>query len=166
MMPAASQRPRIARGDGRLRAVVAVPAIVSPLKGVPNAAWDKFVREHCTQPLGFKSKAGMLGCFEMHPKRLADIGVMVGVAQSSGIWAGAFKPPMTEAEFLASYVAQFDAFLKSIEAYDAGHVNRDDMTRSGALTILHRAGTGGLKGWHKRKVKDTVELFTRCNGLF
>lgn len=165
----------IARGDEP--ALRATPPLRSPLKGVADAAWTAFVRACATQELGTVSSSNGYGYFEMKPRRLADLGLMSDLRSTiryigdkeHRVWEGDFVAPLTADLFLGNPIVQFNAFATSIEKYDAilaDEPSPPDLSRSGQLAILHRAGPGGLRSWTKHQFPSTVELVQRANGIF
>ena len=164
---------RIARGGAR----IAAAPLPSPIPGVAAEAWTRFVRALRQADPGAISPQGFLGCFEIHPRRLAELGdlgdgfrVATAARDEGGVWRCDFACG-TQAGFLASFIAQYAALVKSVRGH-YGEVARGavaipaGVTLSGALAILHRAGRGGLAGWTKRKLPETAALFDRANGIF
>lgn len=159
----------IARGDAP--SPRAIPPIHSPLSGVPDAAWTRLVCTLETAPLRHISESNGLGCYEMRPRRLGDLGLMTDLhiarRGKRQIWEGTFVPPLTQIAFLANPILQYSALAESIARYD---VNLNDLpegvSRSGALAILHRAGPSGLTSWMRTRIPSTERLFERTNEIF
>lgn len=165
----------IARGD--MPAFRDVPPLPSPLDGVSDGAWTVFVRTCATQSLNAVTPSNGYGYFELKPRRLADIGLMENLrslqrridGNDHRVWEGDFAPPLTAESFLANPLFQFNAFATSIEQYDKvldSEPSPPDISRSGKLAILHRAGPNGLRSWTKHQFPGTVELVRRANGIF
>lgn len=163
----------VARGDAPPQSW---PLLRSQLPGVSDDAWTRFVRALETQPLDAVTGSGSLGCYEMRPKSLVDLGLMANLRTStSGALEGDFFLPLTQRRFLASPVAQFNALCDILERFDAdiGRKGVLGLSRSGALAVLHRAGRGGLKHWggkkrwgSKVKHESTLALVTAVEGIF
>ena len=161
----------VARGDApaaRLRP--------SPLAGVSDEAWTRFVRALQVAALGAVTTARghVLGCYEMRPLRLGDIGVMRGLraetVNGARIWHGDFVPPIPTLEaFLASRDAQYDALVRSTVLYDAdiapGGAPKE-LGRAGGLAVLHRAGPKALASWGRRTLPAAAEFAHRAQGIF
>lgn len=166
----------VARGDALVD--VDATALSSPLQGVTDEAWSRFVRASITAPLTAVSKSNALGMFELTPRRLTDLGLVCalrrGRSPSDGrtIWVARFVPPMTAHRFLRSPRAQYNAFCVSIVDYAKvirdGKIVRDaTMSLSGALAILHRAGPSGLARWTEgARHEVTVAAYERAAGAF
>jgi hypothetical protein len=151
----------------------------SPLPGVADAAWTRFVCVCATAPIRHVSASNAYGMFEMFPRRLADFGLMTNLSRtrsSSGrvVWKGDFVPPLTTERFLLSPRAQYRAFCLSIVDY-AEQMARGDikvsaavgLTMSGVLALLHRSGPQGVDSWIKGKCFEaTRSLVERAQGVF
>lgn len=160
----------IARGD----VPALTGAIPSPLLYATASQWSNFVRALVVQELRDDTTAGF-GLFALRPRRLEDLGIMTNLRRvgedenGRPLWDGDFILPLTRDRFLMSYLAQYNALVKSVVAHAANATKLPkNMTTSGALAILHHAGgPWGLKSWVKgNRRKDTAELFDRTNGLF
>lgn len=161
----------------------------SQLHGVADETWRKFVHALtiCDEqgadgqlrntPRGFdaRSYAGGYGCFDLRPKRLADLGLMRNVHTEllSGrvICVGDFIAPMTERKFLSSPLAQYNTLLESLRRYDAKLLDvaqnaAQNITRSGSLALLHRLGPNAISKWLSHQERSTLALYNRTNGLF
>lgn len=161
----------VARGDApatRLRP--------SPLAGVSDEAWTRFVRALRVAALDAVTTARghVLGCYEMRPLRLQDIGVMRGLraetVDGARVWRGDFVPPIPTLEaFLASRDAQDDALVRSTVLYDADVARcgaPKELGRAGSLAVLHRAGPKALASWGRRTLPAAAELARRARGIF
>jgi hypothetical protein len=152
----------------------------SPIPEASDEAWTALVCALKTADLRSVSKSNALGMFELRPKRLADLDIVMNLCPTrlpSGRmgWVCDFIPPMTAADFLASAAVQLDTLERSLVDYvtqiRAGLIDApigtDDMTLSGALAVLHRCGPHGLKAWYEgRRFPDTEQLYKAANGVF
>ena len=151
--------------------------VASPLPGVLDTAWEKFLYALDTgAPIGATSPSGGLGSFDLRPRRLAELGLMSKLSYARGapgkreICVGEFVPPMTRERFLSDVMVQNDALIASMVAYDedltTGELVRPEgLSRAGALAILHRGGRGALTKWPEM-FDDTAALVARCEGCF
>lgn len=151
----------------------------SPLPGVTDAAWTRFVYVCATAPARHVSASNAYGMFEMFPRRLADFGLVENLRRTratSGrvVWEGDFVAPLTAELFLSSPRAQYRAFCLSIVDY-AERIARGDikvsaaagLTMSGVLALLHRSGPQGVDSWTKGKCFETTRsLVGRAQGVF
>jgi hypothetical protein len=149
----------------------------SPIAGVDASAWTRFVGAVASAPLISVSESNALGMFEMPPRRLADLGVISKLSRTRSpagrtIWTGVFVPPLTCERFLRSPDMQYRVFCKSMRDYaariESGEIAKDpQMSMSGALAILHRAGPNGLQTWSEGKqFPATQEIYERAAGIF
>lgn len=155
----------------------------SEIRNVSDAAWTNFVLTMKTAQLGSISASNDFGMFEIKARRLVDLGSAKDLRRARSpsnrlVWICEFVPPLTQREFLSSPSAQYDTFIKSTRAYIEGlrdgSVPKPDggfpvgMSLSGALSILHRCGPSGLKGWNDPddRFPNTAALFERTNGIF
>jgi hypothetical protein len=164
-------------------------ALAAQLPGVTSEAWTAFIHALTIgdngKPRGFGivTVSGGFGCFDLRPRRLADLGIMhrlrverVGAPPAEGepdrrrqVFVGDFVAPWTRAKFLASPLAQYNALVDSLQRYDATLSEitlPDGITRSGALAIFHRMGPSGIVKWQERKLEATVAFVKRTNGKF
>ena len=152
------------------------PALRSPLPGVPDRAWATFVFVLETQPLSAISDSNGLGCFEMRPRRLGDLGMMTSLRavrrRSRQVFEGTFVLPLTLERFLRDPLLQYGALRRSLERHDGEDVAKkalpEGVTRAGALALRHRGGPGALSGWAggSPRFPRTEELFLKANGIF
>lgn len=167
--------PAVARGDMLLDDVEVI--LPSQLESVLDADWTKFVQGMMTAKLKEVSLSNCLGMFELSPRRLNDLGLIDGLVRSKSstgrsIWVGVFRPPTTHRMFLLNPKAQYDAFCVSMKDYvdriSTGVISKsDDMSLSGALAILHRAGPRGLDTWaHGERFESTEAAYNRVAGVF
>ena len=142
----------------------------SPLVDVPDEAWDVFLRASSTRKISEVSRSGAIGSFELRPRRLGELGVMVNLRRGpGGIWVGDLAPKY--ANLKVSGGKQREVFEISTKAYDdelsAGTFAKPDgVTRSGAHAILHFGGRGAIESWPERAFLGTRAAFERTNGLF
>ena len=151
------------------------PAVMlpSPIAGVSKEAWTAFMFSQRTQKLSAVSKSNALGCFELKPRRLADLGIIGQTYYLKGpagnmVWTGDFIAPLTPEIFLKSAKHQYIAFADSMKEYAKkldGVSLPEGMSLSGALALLHRCGPSGLKNLSDR-FPDTQAAFDRANGIF
>lgn len=141
----------------------------SVLSGVPDAAWDAFVRAVSSRSIRDVSRGGGIGSFDLRPRRLGEIGVMVNLLRGDrGKWVGDLAPEY--ADLGRDATLQYRVFALSTKLYDAdlveGRIARPEgVSRSGALAVLHCGGKGAIDGW-PRAFKTTRETFDRANDIF
>lgn len=154
--------------------------IPSPLPLVSSTAWSTFVRRMAVASVGAVSDSNALGTFELLPRRLADLGLMRDLKRGRNgkrtVWTGEFVGPMTQDEFLNTLRLQYEAFVASMLDYfsklcdgelDIGSAELSELTISGALAILHRAGPSGLKSWMSgNRFSATEECYNATRGIF
>lgn len=148
----------------------------SELAGVSDAAWAEFVDCMAAAPLSAVSESNALGTFQLMPRRLADFGMVTQLTRSRSpegrtIWVAVFVPPMTCARFLRSFEEQYRAFVRSMRDYndrmESGEIRRGEMSRAGALAVLHRAGPRGLQTWGTGvRFPATEAAHARVAGVF
>ena len=147
----------------------------SPLAGVSDEAWNRFVYAMDVQAMNAVSESGGFGSFDIRPRRLAELGLMTNLrsTRTDGgrqILTGDFVLPLSRERFLSSPVRQYNTFVLSITKYDedieAGKLEvPDGIEHSEALVILHVGGRGALAGWPdvfdstKIRVKRAGRLF-------
>jgi len=152
----------------------------SPLVGVTDVAWNRFLGVMHVQAINAVSTSGGFGCFDLRPRRLAEIRIMRDVklerrsrdedlGGKRAVYVGEFVSSTREA-FLNSFPMQLDAFVKSNRLYDIvlrQELHRPEgVSRSGALAILHRGGKGALATWPEKALEETKALFERANLIF
>lgn len=150
----------------------------SPLANVSDEAWTTFVRVMATAPIDSVSSSNAVGMFEIMPRRLADLGIIKKLKRTTSpegrtVYTGTFCAPLTSAKFLKSAPDQYRVFSSSMSDYTGkitdGTLKKDpDMSLSGALAILHRAGPRGLEIWASdaEKFSSTVAAYDRAKDLF
>jgi hypothetical protein len=147
----------------------------SPLDGIPDEPWTRFVRTMMIAPTSSVSPSNALGAFSFMPRRLVDLNILSTLkrakSKKSGrtIWASTNQLDHARAEkFLKSIALQYRVFVASMKDYASkiasGAVKLpSETTLSGALALCHRAGFAGL-GLHR--FPKTQETFARANGIF
>lgn len=155
----------------------------SEIPGIPDDSWTDFVLAMKTAQPGSISASNAYGMFEIKPKRLADLGLIKNVKckrSTSGrmVWTGEFVSPHTLKSFLKSPKLQYETFCKSMQLYVKGLADGsiprpegglpEELTLSGVLAILHRAGPKGFAKWNDEasRFEDTVALVNKTNGIF
>lgn len=170
-------------GTSRKNLSMLPPPRTNPFVGVPTASWGRFVTIMAVAPRGHVTPRRRLGMFGLDARRLADVGFMtsprkVSVGSEIGVWSGEWVAPLTEAKFLSSTPAQYEAFGRSMRLLvprAAPHVGEvvdgRRATLSGLLAAGHLAGTAGLDGWAtdpavRQRFGATTKNFDRANGIF
>lgn len=125
-----------------------VAALTSPITGVSDDAWRRFVAAMTVRPAVDADGSKGHGCFDLRSRRLAEIGL------------GA---PTT-------FQDAYEAFAKSVAAYiddiGAGRlIVPDGVSRAGALVLLQRGGRGALAKYPDM-FSDTREVFDRAKECF
>jgi hypothetical protein len=150
--------------------------LLSPLEGVPDRAWEAYVRACSVAGVRERTSHGLFGSFAMRARRLGEIGVLECVRRDDrGVWVGDFVPPDTEEGFLASPARQIEVFSDSTRRYDvelsagvaSGAIARPaGASRSGCLAILHCGGIGAIQRFPGGAFASTTRLFQATNNLF
>lgn len=122
------------------------------------------------RPFNARTLAGGYGCFDMRPRRLADLGYMRNIRRGTlagrVVTVGDFIPSvMTEAKFLFDPDAQHDALLESLRRYDRLAMVAG-ASRSGSLALYHRLGPDAPQKWLAHQEPSTLSLYRRTNNLF
>ena len=142
----------------------------SPLEGVHDATWDRFVRAMSTQMIRDISKGGGIGSFDLRPRRLGELGVLSNMRRDENRrWVGDFVAPYTRETFLQNAILQYKVFSLSMKKYDEELVKMnipDGASHSGCLAILHCGGHGALEQWPDKAFKNTRTVFDRTNNIF
>lgn len=149
----------------------------SPLQGVTDDQWTRFVGVMMTANTTFVGPNNSLGAFEMTPRRLVDLGILRGHLERTRseksnrvIWATAEQEDRDRAEaFLKSITQQSKAFTKSCVDYASkiasGEISKPPvMGLSEALAILHRSGPKGLSS--RWVFPATQALADKAAGIF
>ena len=146
---------------------------VSPLAGVTDLAWQRFVAVLEVQMIGDVSASGGLGSFDMRPRRLVELEYATGlrsVRTDEGRQVQACDLIRSQRRFLADTIAQYAAFQRSCvlysQAMQRGDIKKpDDVSLSGALCILQVGGKGALAGWPKL-FENTRARYEAAKDLF
>ena len=149
----------------------------SPLQGVTDDQWTRFVAIMMTEPTTAVGPSNELGAFQFKPRRLVDLGILRGHLERTRseksnrvIWATAEQEDRDRAEaFLKSIRAQERAFTKSCVDYASkiasGEISKHPSTSlSEALAILHRSGPKGLSS--RWVFPATQALADKAAGIF
>lgn len=150
-------------------------ALPSQLDGVSDECWTQFVKRMMTAKLSHVSASNAVGLFEIMPRRLEDLGLVRKLQRSRSpegrvVYVAVFVQPLTSQRFLRSPQIQYRTFCASMKKYDEqmqkGEIKRDpQMSRSGALAILHRCGPQGLEQ-KSELFENTKRVYERVAGLF
>lgn len=150
----------------------------SEIPQASDPAWTRFVSEMISAKVSTVGKSNEVGMFEMKPRRLADLGYATNLIRGKSpsskrtIYFADFVAPITELKFLSSPSTQYRVFSHSMKNYarriEQSEIEKPvDMTLSGALAILHRAGPKGLESWQNgKRFSDTVAAHERAEGIF
>jgi hypothetical protein len=147
----------------------------SPIPGVSDGAWARFVHALEVQPIRAVSESGGCGAYDLRPRRLVELGYAedLRLERTQGgrqVYACRFKAPWTQDRFLADPVAQAAALRRSMVLYhedlQGGAIRRPDgVSLAGALAILHRGGRGALEAWPDL-FHHTRALYEAAQGAF
>ena len=160
--------------------------VTSPLDGVSDTAWAKFVKVFATGSPGTISPNYYLGIFSYGMRRLEDLGLAKDVRKQDYngrmVWKGDWTSPYSLEDFLGSEQLQHDTFARDmkIQAKVILSRHRDELgkehagskaTLSGLLAVAKQAGLGGLSSWltvpaDKEKFPNTTKAYIRANGIF
>ena len=127
---------------------MAAAPLTSPLAGVSDAAWRAFVAAMTVRPAVDALDSKGFGCFDMRPRRLAELGLAAPTTFEEG----------------------YAAFAKSAAAYsddirDGRLVVPEGVSRAGALAILQRGGRGALAAYPDM-FSATREVYDRAKECF
>lgn len=152
-----------------------VQTLISPLEGVSNSAWERFVKTLEVQLSSATSESGGFGAYSMRPQRLIELGYAqklppTRTAAGRQIQECEFVLPWTKKRFCTDALVQFEAFSKSNVVYYRALMNGElkkpkEVSLSGALAILHKGGEGALRAWPKL-FTDTRDFYERAKGIF
>lgn len=147
----------------------------SPLRGVSDQQWERFVKVLDVQPIRDISESGGFGSYDMRPRRLKELGYVdnlrrVRTSSSRQIYDCDFIKPWTRERFLSDPLAQLKALARSMESYqrelELGEIARPEgASLAGTLVILHRGGRGALRAW-PQLFDDTRALYEAARGAF
>jgi len=129
----------------------------SPLEGISNDAWQRFVAALEVQQIDAISESGGLGSYDFRPRRLVELGYATRLCskrteKGRQIHICDFILPWTQARFLSDPVAQYVALSKSMLLYYtalmSGELKRPEgVSMAGTLAVLQIGGRGALKAW-------------------
>lgn len=169
--------PRVARGDTLLDDGDEAK-LPSALPGVEDEKWTQFVRGMIVAKPEEVSPSNAVGMFFIMPRRLADLGVVSEPQRQTSpvsgrtVYVATFVAPLTSDKFLKNPDEQYRVFCQSMKDYadkmSRGDIERDgDMSLSGALAVLHRAGPTGLDSWSRGdRFPATEAAYDRVAGIF
>lgn len=158
---------------------------IEPPLGLTRKQWLSFLKAAtCGNPRTV-SPSFRLGVFGLTVRRLCDLGAMVDpkVIHYEGrqVWDAHWCNPASLKTFQTAPMAQYKLFVDSIKGYSeapevAAAIGRtvegEEITRSGALMVAHRAGLPGMASWladpeiRQRFSDNTTAFFQRANGIF
>lgn len=145
----------------------------SPLPGVPDRAWRRLVRVLEVQGVGETSGSGGLGAFDVPARRLVELGLASGLRHEATP-AGGYRRTCDFAPAIKGLLSdpflQYGVLSFSLSRYDenmrVGRIKRPvDLSRAGALALLHRGGRGALAAWPDLYPK-TAALVERARSAF
>lgn len=128
----------------------------SPLAGVADAAWTRFIKALEVQPIKAVSESGGLGSYDLRPRRLVELGLARNLRTAhTEKGRQIYECDLvkgTRDRFLVNPIAQYEALARSMQRYaealDKGEIEKPDgLSKAGALAILHVGGRGALKSW-------------------
>lgn len=123
-------------------------ALASPISGVSDDAWRAFVAAMTVRPAVDADDSKGHGCFDVRPRRLAEIGLAT---------------PTTFEECYTAFAKSAAAYLDDVEA---GRLTvPDGVSRAGAIAILQRGGRGALAAYPDM-FSDTREVYDRARECF
>lgn len=150
----------------------------SPIPGVSDAAWMRWVAALDAQPIDAVGPSGGLGSYDMRPRRLKELGLARSVRLErapSGrqVYSCELAPPLTRARFLRDMVLQAAVLARSARGHydDLARASGEGLrlpegqTLAGALAVLHRGGRGALARWPDL-FEDTRVLWEKARGCF
>jgi hypothetical protein len=146
----------------------------SPLAGVPDGAWEKFVKALEVQPIKAVSESGGLGSYDLRPRRLVELGFAKNLRskrtdKGRQVYECDLAAPMTSDRFLKDPIVQYNVLAKSIAKYaedlDRGAIKKPDVSKAGALAILHVGGRGALQSWPEL-FENTRAVYEAAQGAF
>ncbi len=147
----------------------------SPLVGVSDAAWKRFVDALDVQAIKAVSPSEGLGAYDLRPRRLVELGYARRLHRTRTpagrqVYTCEFVPPWTRDRFLGDAMAQYAALCRSMVLYaqdlaSGKLVRPEGLSLAGALAILHRGGRGALADW-PALFDDTRALYEAAQGAF
>lgn len=148
----------------------------SPLEGVSNDAWQRFIAALEVQASDAISESGGFGSYDIRARVLVDLKYAINPRLASSVRSKReihvcdFVLPWSKRKFLADPFAQYTVLVKSTRAnYDAirnGSLQKPkELSMAGALAILHVGGRGALRGWPKL-FEHTRAVYEAARGAF
>ena len=122
--------------------------LTSPLAGVSDDAWRSFVRAMTVRPAVDPEGAKGHGCFDLRPRRLAELDLAT---------------PSTFEECYAAFAKSVATYLDDIDAERL--TVPEGVSRAGALALLQRGGRGALAAYPDM-FTDTREVYDRARECF
>ena len=162
--------------DGAKKATIAP----SPIDGISDEAWTKFVKRMGTGKVSDMSPRGV-GIFGMTIRRLVDLGALKDPRKENGVWTADFAVP--KETLLSNSKLQYTLFSRSMQGY-AKAIMSGDMAKaigsniegqqaslSGLLGVASQAGMLGLGKWiaddpPRKKFQTTITIYNHVNGIF
>ena len=158
----------------------------SPFMAASDRAWTDFVRVLAVQDPTARSPGGRIGRFDMHLRRLAEIGWVRGLRRGAdGNLEATWVEPMTEARFLGDSWVQYRALVATLKQArlalvdrgvavatgDASNNTASSISLSGVLALAYRLGADGAVKWmrsptERARQRIATALFKSANGLF
>lgn len=123
-------------------------ALTSPIPGVSDDAWRAFVAAMTVRPAVDAEGAKGFGCFDLRPRRLAEIGVA------------------TPTTFEECYTAFEKSVVTYVDDVRAGRLAvPEGVSEAGAIAILQRGGRGALAAYPDM-FPATREVYERAKECF
>lgn len=155
----------------------------SPLKGLPDKNWSKYVNRHKSAKAGFISPGYQLGIFQTGMRLLEDFDYVrntkKGDYKGRQVWLGEWVSPYSLQRFLSDAKLQYKVFsqqtkrdaraiIKRHKQYLLGPlVEGEKASLSGLLAVAKHAGLAGLRKWLEGDRKErTTRVYKRYNGIF
>ncbi|MDX2023242.1 MAG: hypothetical protein SF187_23615 [Deltaproteobacteria bacterium] len=175
---------RLAAGNNAVSGDEGASTLRSPFLAASDGAWTNFVRLLVQSDPHARSSRGRLGRFDIHLRRLEEIGWVTGVRfNEEGVAQAKWVPPMSEERFLADAWAQYRALVATlklcrrqlvgcgVDAATGAPVKDSGPTLSGVLAVAHRLGAEGAVKWLRSPLERARQpvataLFRSANGLF
>lgn len=158
-----------------------IPAVLpSPLSGVSEDAWTKYVLAWKTGKLNTVTAGMALGLWQTGMRLLQDVGMVKNVklvpVNGKQVWKGEFVPPLTLDIFLSDASVQYEAFKRAtvrdanyLRSKYASKMKADNITLSGLLAVARYAGLKGSELWltkpEERKAATTA-IYEKFKGYF
>lgn len=155
---------------------------VSPIEGVTDIAWRRFVRMMEGRDPREVSPSLHLGLYNIGYHRLRELGLATDVKQvpkgERRVWVGKLKPPLTLGVFLASPTLQYGVFVKDvidrlplIAPFVGREIEGRRASLSGLLAAVKLAGRKGFLSWVESETErarhpKTTRAFCLINDVF